>query len=349
MKLPKPEENEKISVSKREKFRYLRELNVDEENLEKFSKFKREKPIGEVKYTIYESSRYARVSNYFMGRLSSFLTKKFQRFFQELYKYLRSSDIKVLSKSYVGISLFSSLISALIIVGGMFFYFDYIRKTDILTSSAQSLIIGILGFVLVFFLFYLYPMMVVGGRERAIKNDLPFAIIHMSAVAGSGAQPIAMFNLILETGEYKGLEAEIKKIVNYVNLFGYNLTNALKQVANTTPSKDFKELLNGIIASIETGGDLKAYLKGKADDAMTGYKLERKKYVETLSTYSDIYTAILIAAPLLFITTLAIINILGGGIGGVSVQTLSFFGTYLAIPFLNIAFIIFLSITQPEV
>ena len=85
-----------------------------------------------------------------------------------------------------------------------------------------------------------------------------------------------------------------------------------------------------------------------AEDTMNTYRLERKKYVETLSTYSDIYTGILIAAPLLFMVTLAIINILGGVIAGLSVGTLALFGTYIVIPFLNIVFILFLNIVQPE-
>ena len=42
---------------------------------------------------------------------------------------------------------------------------------------------------------------------------------------------------------YKGLEGEIRKIVNYVNLFGYNLSTALRNVAATTASQELKELL----------------------------------------------------------------------------------------------------------
>ena len=84
----------------------------------------------------------------------------------------------------------------------------------------------------------------------------------MGAIAGSGASPISIFNLILNSGEYKGLEGEIRKIVNYVNLFGYDLSTALKAVSLTTPSQEFKDLLTGIIASTETGGDLKSYLSG---------------------------------------------------------------------------------------
>ena len=191
--------------------------------------------------------------------------------------------------------------------------------------------------------------MVVGSRNRMIKNDLPFVIIHMAAVAGSGAKPLSMFKLIASSGEYRGLEAEIKKILNYVNLFGYNISTALKTVATTTPSPRFRDLLTGMVATIESGGSLKSYLNSMAQDAMHTYSLERKKYVEVLSTYSDIYTGILIAAPLLFIVTLAIINLLGGDIAGVSVKVIALLGTYLVIPLLNIFFLLFLNITQPEI
>ena len=174
----------------------------------------------------------------------------------------------------------------------------------------------------------------------------------MAAVAGSGAQPISIFNLVLNTGEYRGLEVEIRKIVNYVNLFGYDLTTALRNVANTTPSPKFRELLNGIVTTLETGGDLKHYLQEKANEALSSYKLDRKKYVEAISTYSDIYVSVLIAAPLLFIVTLAMINVLGGSICFGSFCTDSKFlalaGTFVAIPFLNVFFLIFLNLVQPE-
>ena len=129
------------------------------------------------------------------------------------------------------------------------------------------------------------------------------------------------------------MEREIRKIVNYVNLFGYDLTTALRSVAVTTPSAKFRELLVGIVSTLESGGDLKDYLKSKADDALTSYRLDRKKYVETLATYSDIYTRVLIAAPLLFIVTLAIINMIGGSVLGFDASTLAFLGTFFVIPF----------------
>ncbi|MBI2142608.1 hypothetical protein HYU15_03945, partial [Candidatus Woesearchaeota archaeon] len=85
------------------------------------------------------------------------------------------------------------------------------------------------------------------------------------------------------------------------------------------------------------------------DEATSTYQLERQRYNESISTYSDIYTGLLIAAPLFFVAALALVNLLGGTIGGLSVDTVMALGAYAAIPILNIAFLLFLQVNQPEV
>ena len=108
-----------------------------------------------------------------------------------------------------------------------------------------------------------------------------------------------------------------------------------------------KEFLEGIVSTVESGGDLKDYLKEKAESAMLNYELERQKYLENISTYSDIYTGILIAAPLFFVVALALISMLGGTIAGMEINSLILIGGYIIIPLLNILFIVFLEATQP--
>jgi len=333
--------------NKIEKETYMKELELEKDYLKKITKTKKIQEVKLPDYTIYEASKYGKISNFFFKNFTLKITKKRPKFFENIYNSLRSSDIKVLSRTYVSMIFMSTLLGFIISFFILFTIF-FLMKLSLIIVLVRSIGLSVLLGVLIFFGVYMYPSTVVSSRRKKIKDDLPFMIIHMAAVAGSGAQPIVMFNLVLSSGEYKGIESEVKKIVNYVNLFGYDLSTALKTVAITTPLKEFSELLNGIVATIEGGGNLKSYLKEKVNDAMLTYKLERKKYVEMLSTYSDIYTGVLIAAPLLFMVTLAIINSLGGKIGGLTVQTLSVLGTYVVIPFLNVAFILFLNIVQPK-
>ena len=332
----------------------LKELQISKEDLKKLTK-RRDKVKGGVKdieYTVYESSAYGRIANSFFEGLSVYFIKKFPNEYKNLKVYLIKSDIALLSMTYVSVIFFTSLLAFFgVLIGSL--VTGFFLGTSILTSLLRSISFAFLSIVATLFIGYYYPAMVARNRNRAIANDLPFVTIHMAAVSGSGAQPIAVFNLVLNSGEYKGLEKEIKKIVNYVNLFGYELTAALRSVSVTTPSAKFRELLTGIVSTLESGGDLKDYLKSKSDDALTSYRLDRRKYVESLATYSDIYTGVLIAAPLLFIATLAIINVLGGKICAGSfcseASTLGFVGTFFIIPLLNVLFLLFLNAIQPEV
>ncbi|MBI2143400.1 hypothetical protein HYU20_03595, partial [Candidatus Woesearchaeota archaeon] len=86
-----------------------------------------------------------------------------------------------------------------------------------------------------------------------------------------------------------------------------------------------------------------------ADQAALTYNLERQRYNETVSTYSDIYTGLLIAAPLFFIASMALVNLLGGSLGGLGVDVVMAVGAYVVIPLLNVGFLLFLQFTQPEV
>ncbi|MEM4267157.1 MAG: type II secretion system F family protein [Candidatus Nanoarchaeia archaeon] len=334
-----------ISLDKKTKNRYIKEYNIEVDYLRSIvpSEVSNKKVILE-DYSIYKSNPYGNISNTIFEDISLKLSRNYPQFFDNLRHNLRAADIKILSKTYVSMMLFTSLLAFFVS-----FFLGFILVSDVLVFKiVVGLLIALGSTFGVFMFMYLYPAMVANSRKKRIKDDLPFVVLHMAAVAGSGAQPIAMFNLILSSGEYKGVEGEIKKIVNYVNLFGYNLTTALRAVSLTTPSSDLKDLLNGLVTTIESGGDLKSFLNAKADEVMTNYKLERKKYVETLGTYSDIYTGVLIAAPLLFFITLAIIRMFGTDFMGVSIATIASFGTYGLIPLLNIGFIIFLNMVQPS-
>ncbi len=331
---------------KETKKEYLKNLNITEEDLRNFIEYQRKKsvtkktPIDIELYSVYKSNLYSKIANTYMENLTIKLTRKFPNFFQLLYKSLRLADIRLLSKTYVSIMLFSTLL-AFPLVALIAFILTF--------SLIQAIIFGILGMIFTFVFIYFYPTSLIRTINKGIKSDLVFAVVHMAAIAGSGTKPIKIFNLLLESKEYKYLETEIKKIINYINLFGYNLSTALKTVAATTPSYELKELLNGMVTTIETGGDIKQYLKDKSDDTLTTYRLDQQKYVETLATFSEVYTGVLIAAPLLFIVTLAILDTISGSLGGININTIALIGIFGLLPFVNIVFLLFLNITQPEI
>ncbi|MFC1753044.1 type II secretion system F family protein [Thermoproteota archaeon] len=297
---------------------------------------------------IYKPTFFGALANISTKKITLFMLEQFPEFFKGLYQSLRLANIKVLSNTYVNMMVFSSLASSIIglICFGIIFSLMALPFSVIIVRTIfMAFVMGVLSFIV----FYAYPFSKAKSRRVAINTNLPFAINHMAAVASSGVPPTKMFMLIAESQEYEEIATECEKIVNYIEIFGYDVLTAIKSVAVTTPSAALREFFNGMVSTTQSGGDVKNYLVQKADEAMLSYKLERKKYTETIATYSDIYTGILIAAPLFFVAALSLVSMLGGKVGGTNVDTVIVIGTYIVIPLLNIFFISFLKFTQPEV
>jgi len=297
---------------------------------------------------IYSPSFIGSIANITIRKLSFFLLDNFPDFFKQLYNSLRLANIKILSNTYVNImlllSLFVSLISFL-----FFTTFFFFLNQPMIIVIAKSILLTLLAASITLIAFYIYPQSRIKARRRNINTNLPFAINHMAAIAASGVPPSRMFKLIAQSGEYGDVSVELEKIVEYTDLFGYDLTTAIKSVAATCPSPALKEFFDGLLSTIQSGGEIKDFMSEKSSETLLSYQLERQKYVENVSTYSDIYTGILIAAPLFFVLALSLVSLLGGAVGGIAVDTLIVLGTYVAIPILNVLFILFLEITQPEI
>ena len=269
--------------------------------------------------------------------------------FQSLKEEIVQSNLSIIFETYVGKMLLYSMIAfvlALIYLTiGMYIFFGL----PIWLALASGFIVALAVAFAVFTAFYYYPYHILSSRRRSIEANLPFAVNHLSAIATSGVPPHIAFQLLTDVHEYGEAANEAKRIVRNIEVFGMDVVTAIKEVANRTPSMEFKQILNGIVSTISTGGNLTRYLDNSAHEALADYRLKREKYLATLSTYADFYTAVLIAAPLFFISILSVMALIGGQLFGLSIPTAMSLGIYLLIPVLNILFILFIHFTQPAV
>ncbi len=277
------------------------------------------------------------------------LVEKNIKDFEPLSQHLRGARINILLKTWVCIIFFTSMLvyfislAAVIAVGlfvEIFYLYYYIMIAFIPVLAASFAFLG----------FYLYPIQKASSRANSIDNNLPFAITHMAATASSGIPPEFMFGLIAGFKEYGEISKEAGMIVRNIRTFGSSSVAAMKTVASQTPSKQLKEVLLGISSTIETGGNLTAYLKEMSDKALFEYRVKREKYLKTLSTYADIYTALLVAAPLFLLSTMATMSIIGGDVlGGLSSSQVVTLMTWAVLPLMNISFLAFIHVTYPGV
>ncbi|PSG99681.1 MAG: hypothetical protein BRC28_03455 [Nanohaloarchaea archaeon SW_4_43_9] len=263
---------------------------------------------------------------------------------EDLKNDLQKADMDILYRTYVSkMFLYSSLAFILGLIAGI----SFIIYGSISAPEAVRYLFGVpLAFSLATFGFmYLYPSQKAKRRKKNIDENLPFALNHLGAIATSGIPPKSMFELLNTFDEYEGISDEAGEISRRVNVFGEDLTTALKQVAEKSPSEDWAEVLFGIVSTVETGGDLKSYLQEKSDEALFEYNQQRQREIQKLSTYASFYTAILIAAPVFLVVVLAVMNLLGGTIGGFAIQDLMWLGVHVIIPAINALFVVFLALT----
>ena len=185
--------NTKLSFTLRKSF--LNDLNLTPEDLKKFIKNqeKSKTPEEEKGYTTYKSNAYAKISNAVVERITASVIKSHKDQFKSLFSALNSANMKIFSRSYIDMMVFSAFLA---------FPVFTVLAFIILNKILLSLLLGVLAMPLTFLMMYGYPFSVVNSRKRQIKRELVFAIIHMSAVAGSGAEPSKIFKLLIKSKEY---------------------------------------------------------------------------------------------------------------------------------------------------
>jgi flagellar protein FlaJ len=300
------------------------------------------KEVEKTKSTIDQYSFLKMVAIKLFGRVSD----KFSSSFVSLKEALVTANARILFRTYLSLAFFFAFIT---------FVATFLMTLLFVINFKLSLIFALFGLIIVplffasltFFMIFVYPFSVSQTRRRDIEANLPFALTHMAAVSESGAPPLTIFKILSKFSEYGELSKEADKIARNVELFGLDEISALKESANKTSSPELKDVLEGMIVTIQSGGSLKSYLIEESGKAMFEYTIKREKYNQLLSTYADIYTALLIAAPMIFIVVLAALNIMGGNMFGFTIQELMIIGT-LALATLNLIFLTFLSLTQPK-
>ncbi len=262
---------------------------------------------------------------------------------------LRQCGWGISFRNYISIIFLTSSITAIITAGILVMLITTkMLQMNLLVTVFTLIFVPIaIGVVTLFFMLFI-PYQTMLSRRRSIETNMPFAVAHMGAIAASGISPSAIFKLLAEFVEYEALNEEFKKIVRNINIFGLDPTSAMREVAKRTPSEEFRRLLFGFVSTIESGGNLKFYLRNAGKQALFTWRMKREKYLQQLSAYAEFYTGLLIAAPLFLIALFSVMNMIQPQIGGFGILQLMNISIYLVVPLLNIGFLMFLQATQVE-
>jgi len=332
-----------ITMTSEQKRKFMGELRIDKDLVKQLKKKIKEEPKEKQQEKL--SGFTPNPFNVFAARLFPGLSLSLVEKTKDLGSALKKANMPYLLNSYISMAILAMLLSLIMgLIGAIVLAFLYPGDMIFITIM-RNLFISLALPVVVGMAFFAYPFSQASSIQSKINNELPFVAMHMSAIAGSGVEPTRVFSIIATSKDYPATSIEIRKLINQINFYGYDLITALKETAKSTSSKNLANLLNGMATTIASGGDLRFYLDKSASNTLLDYKLSRERYVEVSGTYADIYTGLLIAAPLIFMLILSIIGSMG--IGGIDPGTLGIIGIF-AIIALNIGFIVFLKVSAPE-
>jgi len=128
-----------------------------------------------------------------------------------------------------------------------------------------------------------------------------------------------------------------------------DVLSALEAASKRTPSPRFKELLEGLIATVHSGGNMEKYLAQRSRLYMRLKKIALRRFADTLGVLAEFYVVLLVAGPLILVVMLGVMAMLGGGGQGLlDPKLLLYLLTYLGIPLGSIVFLVLLDMVSPR-
>ena len=269
--------------------------------------------------------------------------------FRDLDSSLHRSGLQTSYKLYVSLTLLTTLagtiVTMLIIPPLLYFALQVPFFPSILFGVGSGLLAGALAVVG----FHLYPIYRADVVKRSLDDNMAFAAGYMAILAGAGVPPNNLFRSLSNLPRNLAIVDESRRITRDVELFGMDLITALENASRRTPSQTFRELLEGLIATIHSGGSLATYLLQRSRQGMKSKRMALRKFSDTLGMLSEFYVSLLVAGPLIFVVMLVVMAMLGGtGLGIMSPALLLMLLTYIGIPVGSVVFLVVLDVVTPK-
>ena len=269
--------------------------------------------------------------------------------FEDLGLNLRKAGLKVNFKAYLSLTLFATILTSVTALISIPCLLAFAFNIPFFPAVLFGVSGGLFAVAFSIIGFYFYPIYRADKLKREVEDELPFTTGYMAILASAGVSPEKIFYSISNLSLPLTVSEEAKDIVRDVNLFGLDIISALEKTSKRTPSERFREMLEGFISTIHSGGNLAAYLREKSGQYMNLKRISLQKFSDTLSVLSEFYVSLLITGPLLMVIMLAVMAMLGGGnLGGLGPDLLLNLLTYLGIPLGSVIFLIILDAVSPK-
>ncbi len=290
-----------------------------------------------------------------MPSFKSFAVKTFgsvasknEKSFEFIRLQLQRADIKEPLSAYLSIMFLATIISLAAAVTAAVLL-SLLVISDLMTKVLVLFMIPVLVPAVVFAVLMIYPSYKANERKKSIETNLPFVLTHMGSIAESGIPPYVIYRLIGNFDEYGEIAKEFRKIARNIDVYGIDPLTSVRSVAEKSPSEMFKQVLLGFVTTTESGGNIKMYLKSSGEQALFEWRARREKFLEQLSAYAEMYTGLMVAAPLFIISLFVVMGMISPSLAGFNILDLTRLSIYFLVPAMNIGFLMFLRSVEVEI
>ncbi len=267
----------------------------------------------------------------------------------KLKKDLIMANLGIREEAYMACALMSSIIGAsigviLIVLGvsiSFFLGFSFPSLLQFLIFSSPLLLAGI-----IYSYYVLKPSFCAKSRASKIELHMPYALNFIAAMSAAGVTPAEIMTSLSRQEIYSEVRNEALLIDRDMSILGKDILSALRDAVERTPSKKFREFLQGTIITATSGGSLKPYFMSKADQYMRENKQTQRKFNETLGTMAEAYVTAAVAGILMIMIVIPLMMMISGG--GEQMSFLYVF-VFLVMPLIHLGFAVTIKSITPEV
>ncbi len=203
-----------------------------------------------------------------------------------------------------------------------------------------SAMVGVLALLLSLY----YPLYRKNQMKTQIENSLLYVLSYMAALSAGGVPIERIMERVSEVEESEALRMIAGKFMADVRIFGFDVPSALRDVARRSPSELMEKLLDGLRNVIQTSGDLRSLLTYEVSRMLERRREKLKRMMGTLVYLGELYVAMLIVTPILFILILTVLSVIGGNPLGVPPQVQLNILIFIGIPVMAAGFAIILDV-----
>lgn len=276
-----------------------------------------------------KSTNYTR----FCRRLFSSVFDRFNVSETSKNRLLEKADISMVYQEYYSMVLMNILAGFLSsFLSTLFLYLLFpTNATALLLLVVTSVVPVVIGLV-----YLQLPASKAKARGKKIDLHLPYVANFINTMSVAGISPSEVFGTLASIPLYGEVQKEAKKITTEIELMGVDAVTALKHAIAISPSRKFKEFLQGIVEVLQSGSELSPYFDRCVDRYMFDDLQDRKKNLESLAIMAESFVVTVIAFPLFLVIIFSIMGLTGGGISfgflyilSLFILPLAYFGFYV--------------------